>query len=808
MQRAVALYEQNLALMSPNDRGSSGYSAQAQSLASALVKLARYAEAVEVYEELLQLPETQMKDPKNGNVLGMKHMYAGALYHLKRYEKSKSLLLMIQGTVESCVRSEAQKLGDLPNSVDRYLAACIEATNDLTLGASRASTRVMNRERSSKSPSVGDASSIEDFTSPEPVCASNKESDTARRPLEPIKSPRIQFFDDSSAEVRKKSLKVDKTRSQAGERSLASKPVGISRRPSSPRGPYTTERTASPDIRRVKSDQALKSSRTKSNQDVPEISRPRSSQTTARTSDNIRIDRDPLGDKVASRSNTRNANGISQQSRSPNLPPRLASTNISSGRSEKTTHSYEAQRGAVSFPSNISKGERRATPTENRHATNETLVLRPQIPDTSSRSANRQLASDTLPNTAQAHHQGPSVPTSSRANEKIARKRTEFSHRPQDKQPISPPDIVLDGDASTSLLEPPSQAENDAGSLFGPSSTAHDADKWFYQVRHYVHNLLYNEEPKNPGRRKVRIAILDSGPAPSLGTVRVASVERRIRNENAIYMDFTGSANPWSDSNSDFHGTKCATLLMQMAPQARLYIANVVKPGVKGQDPNHVAAALAWARENEVDIISMSFGWDYLQPQVAAEIALARNQHILLFAAASNDGDLTPDHGKYPAWDNNVYSVYSCRGCGQKSEFNPRALTAQINFMFPGEDIAILDAKNRALEGVGRLKGTSYATPIAAGTAAVVLDLVLLSLTDSTEVEKRLKQHLGMSDVFRAMSGMARDEGYFHVRPWTLLGFDKPFPSPHNVNETHQWFTLMRVLGYLRRFGDYDKPLM
>lgn len=110
-------------------------------------------------------------------------------------------------------------------------------------------------------------------------------------------------------------------------------------------------------------------------------------------------------------------------------------------------------------------------------------------------------------------------------------------------------------------------------------------------------------------------------------------------------------------------------------------------------------------------------------------------------------------------------------------------------------------------QGVIRRDGTSYATPIAAGTAAMVLDLVRQELKDSAEVERRLKNVEGMSEVFLAMSGSPRDGGYYHVRPWTLLGEHKPIPSPHNANETPKWHALMAVLSHLHRFGPYEKPL-
>jgi subtilisin family serine protease len=254
---------------------------------------------------------------------------------------------------------------------------------------------------------------------------------------------------------------------------------------------------------------------------------------------------------------------------------------------------------------------------------------------------------------------------------------------------------------------------------------------------------------------------------------------------------------------------------MQTAPNAKLYVANVVRPGKIGQKADHVAAAIAWAIENEVDVISMSFGWESEQEEVDKQIDLARSKGILLFAAASNDGDLGT--GSYPASKHSVYCVYSCSGFGAKSTFNPRSSKPEKSFMFPGEDITILGANHKPTKGVQsgegfieRRTGTSYATPIAAGTAAMLLDLARQEVTKPQvlrDVERRLKKVEGMSDVLLAMSGEPRDGGYYHVRPWILLGKSKPIPSKHNVGETHKWHALMNVLRHLDAFGPYAEEV-
>lgn len=193
-----------------------------------------------------------------------------------------------------------------------------------------------------------------------------------------------------------------------------------------------------------------------------------------------------------------------------------------------------------------------------------------------------------------------------------------------------------------------SRASQSTGSLYAGPSDAEDADKWFYSLRRYSHSLLCNGKPRNPTYKPVRVAVLDSGFVTASDDANSPVSDhalRRLKRGHVTYKDFTGGDSSYTDNTRLLHGTWCASLLMQTAPNADLYVANVVRPGKTGQKAEHVAAAIAWAIENEVDIISMSFGWANEQEEVDEQIYLARSKGILLFAAASNDGDLGPQSG-------------------------------------------------------------------------------------------------------------------------------------------------------------------
>jgi hypothetical protein len=76
-------------------------------------------------------------------------------------------------------------------------------------------------------------------------------------------------------------------------------------------------------------------------------------------------------------------------------------------------------------------------------------------------------------------------------------------------------------------------------------------------------------------------------------------------------------------------------------------------------------------------------------------------------------------------------------------------------------------------------------------------------LKDSLEIERRLKDITGMTAVFQAMSTDEPVDRLYHVKPWKLLGESKPIESLTNPNISHKWYTLIRMLEHLRKFGAF-----
>jgi hypothetical protein len=187
-----------------------------------------------------------------------------------------------------------------------------------------------------------------------------------------------------------------------------------------------------------------------------------------------------------------------------------------------------------------------------------------------------------------------------------------------------------------------------------------------------------------------------------------------------------------------------------------------------------------------VDIISMSFGFPQVVPEIEKAIQYARRKNVLMLAAASNCGGTRKR--TWPARCDDVMCIYATDGDGNKYGKNPTPMSNQDNFAVLGESVEALwpPASPHGAARRVRKSGTSTATPICAAIAGIVVtalrlneDSYVSSFEDKKQEERRrvyrrkvaaLGRASAMASVFKLMVGEdgMRDD-YQFVAPWRIF---------------------------------------
>ncbi len=235
------------------------------------------------------------------------------------------------------------------------------------------------------------------------------------------------------------------------------------------------------------------------------------------------------------------------------------------------------------------------------------------------------------------------------------------------------------------------------------------------------------------GGNNIKVAVLDTG---------VNKNHLDLKNNIIDCKDFTKGPrvkNTCTDDNG--HGTHVAGTILAdggtdrmgiygVAPGASLMAYKVCASTCWTDD---IAAAIDYAGSHEANIISMSLGGDSKSSLISA--AIDRNSHVLIIAAAGNDGDdnrdgLSDGPGTidYPAANkkvvavgaidiNSMVPVWSSLGLTIVSSNSP-VQERQVELAAPG--VSVYSAWNDG--SYNTISGTSMSTPHVSGLAAKVWD--------------------------------------------------------------------------------------
>jgi subtilisin family serine protease len=160
------------------------------------------------------------------------------------------------------------------------------------------------------------------------------------------------------------------------------------------------------------------------------------------------------------------------------------------------------------------------------------------------------------------------------------------------------------------------------------------------------------------------------------------------------------------------HGTMTAGLVHLVAPQAKIMPLKAFSANGTGYDSD-ILRAIYYAVNNGAKVMNMSFDYSSYSPELAKAIKYANSKGVISVASAGNDGQYTT---VYPGGLPGVIDVASTSNNDVQSSFTNYG-APPVWLAAPGEGIMTTYPWGTYAAGWG----TSFSTPLVAGTAALML---------------------------------------------------------------------------------------
>ncbi len=233
-------------------------------------------------------------------------------------------------------------------------------------------------------------------------------------------------------------------------------------------------------------------------------------------------------------------------------------------------------------------------------------------------------------------------------------------------------------------------------------------------------------------------------------------------NSSALVDQSTVAVVDGNPQYSDFgHGTMVAGVIHLVAPGAMLMPLKAFRSDGTGYTSDIIRATY-WAVQNGANIINMSFNLAAYSQEMKSAVDYATLSGVICVAAAGNLGE---DISVYPAAFQNVIGVASTTNDDQRSSFSNYG--SDVWIAAPGEGIIT----TYPFATYAAAWGTSFSTPFASGTAALMLDnggsllmdpLIFLNQSDSG-------RSLAHAQAIHPALGHGRLDTYQAVTAWRQM---------------------------------------
>src|SRR5437879_3555011 len=206
------------------------------------------------------------------------------------------------------------------------------------------------------------------------------------------------------------------------------------------------------------------------------------------------------------------------------------------------------------------------------------------------------------------------------------------------------------------------------------------------------------------------------------------------------------------------HGTMTTGLVHLVAPNARILPLKAFSSNGVGYLSN-IVAALYYAVQHHANVVNMSFDLASSSPSLTQAAVYANKAGVVLVAAAGNESTSSP---VYPAALNNyVVGIASMTNRDSRSSFSNYGVT-DVWIAAPGENVISTFPGGTYASA----SGTSFSSPITAGTVALMLSAKSSSLNQSQAASAlshaiKLTPDLnrGRLDAYQAVSAWVNSSG-------------------------------------------------
>ncbi|KAL6830889.1 hypothetical protein J3E69DRAFT_328079 [Trichoderma sp. SZMC 28015] len=266
--------------------------------------------------------------------------------------------------------------------------------------------------------------------------------------------------------------------------------------------------------------------------------------------------------------------------------------------------------------------------------------------------------------------------------------------------------------------------------------------------------------------------------------------------------------------SSTGHGTIMAKQIHLLCPRAQFYVLRLEdhaseEGNVRQLTAKSAAQAIMAAVRKKVHIISMSWTIDPPEDEeerrfLDAAIVEAANADILMFCSASDKG--AKQNATYPSKaTTKIFTIGAATASGAADPWVGNL--GNINFTFPGTKVEMDGPRSSTDTSSREVTGSSVATALAAGLAALVLYCVQVRLLLATDQDKQkarrdfqlLKKHDHMMKALKDI-GTTEESNHKFIEVWEVFG--KKVEEKERYDQ-ERWLDLIAEVGTIlcRKIG-------